>query len=293
MSLHDFDAVARTSLLTTALRTKETARPDRLYGDPYAELLTGDVGMALLDEVAGITDPNHATVSADGHKLPNTYDFNAIRTRFLDEWLIDGLAGGRFDQVVIAAAGMDTRAYRLAWPVDVHVFELDRAAVLDFKDDRLAGHDLAAGVKRHPVRADLVRDDWWGALTEAGFDAVRPAMWLFEGLFYYIAESDTRKVLARLGDLCPPGSLIACDLVNEVTLQAPSTELLRDVFVRWGSPWVFGRDEPETFFAAYGFEVVALQPGEPGAHFGRWQDEVVPRVVPDVPRAFYVHGRRV
>lgn len=101
-----------------------------------------------------------------------------------------------------------------------------------------------------------------------------------------------RRLLGEIGELCAAGSELACDLVNEAALTAPSTARLLELFAAWGSPWISGCDEPEKLLRAAGFDAVAAQPGEPGAHYGRWRDEVPPRDAPGVPRVFYVHGIR-
>lgn len=293
MAVRGFDAVARTALLTTALRAVESGRPDRLYHDPYAWELVGDTGFALFDEVAMRTRSGREAPEADGRRLPNTADYNAIRTRFLDDWLLAAVAAGRVDQVVITAAGMDTRAYRLAWPHPVRVFEIDRPAVLAHKHAVLADHPSAANVTRLPVDADLVADDWRPRLAAAGFDPDRSSVWVLEGLLYYLAEPDVRRLLGEVAGFCAPGSALACDLINEVALTAPSTARLLELFADWGSPWISGCDEPEKLLSAAGFDALAVQPGEPGAHYGRWRDEVAPRDEPGVPRVFLAHGIRV
>ena len=57
-----------------------------------------------------------------------------MRTRFLDDLLLDACAGGT-RQVVIFGAGLDARAFRLSWPEGVRLFELDMPGVLEFKDE--------------------------------------------------------------------------------------------------------------------------------------------------------------
>ena len=53
-------------------------------------------------------------------------------------------------QIVILAAGLDSRAYRLDWPAGTTIFELDRPQVLDFKREVLAdqGPNRAPSVGR-------------------------------------------------------------------------------------------------------------------------------------------------
>ena len=188
---------------------------------------------------------------------------------------------------------MDTRAYRLTWPHPVQIYEVDRPGVFDHKQAVLTGHLPAANVTRNLVRSDLLDDDWRADLCAAGFDPGRPAVWLIEGLLYYLPEAGARVLLAELEAFCVSGSPLACDLTNDVALHAPSTRKLLQLFDDWGSPWLFGSDEPEQLMATYGFDTVAVQPGEPGADYGRWQDLVFARGVPDVPRVFYVYGQRV
>jgi methyltransferase (TIGR00027 family) len=289
---HGFDAVARTALLTAALRARESTRTDRLYEDPYAGRLAGEYGSALFDEVVGMTLSNRNAIASDGRRPPNTLDYNAIRVRFIDDWLARTLSEGGFDQVVIAAAGMDTRAYRLTWPHPVEVYEIDRPGPLDFKEAALAGYEPGADVRRHLVRSDLVTDDWCAELAKAGFDTARPAVWVLEGVLYYLTEKAALGLFARLGEFCAPGSPLICDMVNAAALRAPSSRTLLALFEQWGSPWLFGSDEPERLLGSYGFDVTAVQPGEPGADYGRWGDSVVDRNAPEIPRVFYVHGRR-
>ncbi|MFF8773591.1 class I SAM-dependent methyltransferase [Kitasatospora sp. NPDC015120] len=281
----DLNPVERTALLTAALRAAETRRDDRLYEDPYAALLAGDVGPRLLAEVRTATFPPDRPRS-----LPSTPDYNAIRTRFFDDFLHGAAEDPGMTQIVLAPSGMDSRVYRMRWPGHVRYFEVDRPAVLRFKEERLAG--VAPQGALRTVAADLTSDAWEAELVAAGYDPALPSTWLLEGLLYYIPEADTRRMLERVAALCAPGSRIAADLVNTAALTLPEMRGLLDVFAGWGCPWLFGSDEPEALFDQYGFEVEALQPGDRGANFGRWPDPVPPREVKDVRRVFFVHGRR-
>ncbi|MFE4974796.1 class I SAM-dependent methyltransferase [Kitasatospora sp. NPDC056651] len=277
--------VERTALLTAALRAAETRRPDRLYEDPHAALLAGDIGPELLAEVRTATFPPDRLRS-----LPSTPDYNAIRTRFFDDFLTTAAADPRMPQIVLAPSGMDSRAYRMPWPDHIRYFEVDREAVLRFKEERLAG--IAPRVAHRTVAVDLTADDWEDELVAAGYDPELPSTWLLEGLLYYIPEADTRRMLERVAAISAPGSRIAADLVNSAALTLPDMRGLLDVFAGWGCPWLFGSDEPEALFDQYGFEVEAVQPGDATADYGRWPDPVPPRDVKDVRRVFFVHGRR-
>lgn len=278
--------VARTALLTAALRAAETARPDRLYADPYAARLVGGAGPALLGAIRAAAFP------PDGPRtLPGTPDCSAIRTRFFDDLLTGAARDPRLTQIVLAPAGLDSRAYRLPWPAHIRCFEIDRPAVLNFKAARLAG--VAPRVDHRTVPADLTGPAWEADLVAAGYDPGLPSLWLLEGLLFSLPEPDARLVLDRVAALSAPGSAVAADMVNSASLTLPSMRGLLEVFAGWGCPLLFGTDQPEELFARHGFAVTATQPGEPGADFGRWPDPVPDRALTDVRRVFLVHGHRV
>lgn len=279
------DPVERTALLTAALRAAETRREDRLFADPYAEAFAGEIGPKLLAEIRAVTFPPGGL-----RTLPSTPDYNAIRTRFFDDFLVEAAATPGMRQVVVAPAGMDSRPYRLRWPEGVRVFEVDRPAVIALKDVVLAGAEPE--VDRTAVAVDLRDDDWEDDLITAGYDPGAPSTWLIEGLLYYIPEADVHRLLDRVRAITAPGSLVAADIINTAALTLPNMRGLRDLFAGWGCPWLFGSDEPEELFAQHGIDAVAMQPGDPGADYGRWPDPVPPPSVEPVRRVFFVCGVR-
>ena len=100
---------------------------------------------------------------------PGLLAWVAVRTRFLDELILDTM-NDRVGQVVILGAGLDARAFRLPVDASVRVFEVDRADVLDVKEDTVRDAGLRSPGDRRVVVADLVVDDWRGVLTSAGWD---------------------------------------------------------------------------------------------------------------------------
>src|SRR5262245_16175119 len=140
------EAVASTGLLVAAIRARESAGDDPLFSDPYADKLAGETGRALLA----------AAIAETGER--STVQI-VVRTRFLDDALLGAVRMA--DQVVILAAGMDARAYRLAWPDGTTVYELDQPAVIAAKADLLA--DDQPRCRRVAIGVDLA-DDWPAAL---------------------------------------------------------------------------------------------------------------------------------
>jgi methyltransferase (TIGR00027 family) len=65
-------------------------------------------------------------------QMKGMVDYMACRTAFFDAFFLDA-AGGGIRQVVILAAGLDARAWRLPWPDGTQIYELDQPKVLEFK----------------------------------------------------------------------------------------------------------------------------------------------------------------
>lgn len=186
----ELTAVNRTAVGVAFVRARESARPDRLFHDPYATCLSAGHVAA---PVAGAAAQQRRRLRA--HVV--------LRTRFYDELLL----GAGHKQVVLLAAGLDSRAWRLAWTPGTTVYELDQPAVLAYKAERLAARPA---VDRRPVAADL-RGDWPAGLLAAGYDVSRPAAWLVEGLLVYLEPSQARDLLATVTGLATVGSSIGCE----------------------------------------------------------------------------------
>jgi methyltransferase (TIGR00027 family) len=115
-------------------------------------------------------------------------------------------AGAR--QVVLVGAGLDARAFRLAWPPGVVLFEVDREGVLAFKHEVLDGLRADPKLSRTPVAVDL-RDDWAGALLAAGLDPAVPTAWLVEGVLLYLPSAAEEGLVDVVDRVSAPGSTLA------------------------------------------------------------------------------------
>jgi len=278
------DPVSLTARFTAAARARESARPDRLFDDPWAAALAGAEGVAFMNRLA---EAAHVAGGPDLRDNP----YLAIRTRMLDDFLIQAVAATGSRQVVLLAAGLDTRAFRLAWPEGTHLYELDHPDVLAWKQATLDAAGAVPRCRRRTIAADLAKP-WTGPLEAAGFERARPSVWLVEGLFPYLDEAGVGAVLAACTALAAPGSRLACDIVGQSFLQSPWTRAHLDAMAREGAPWRFGTDAPEQLFAAAGWDATALRPGDEGASFGRWPMPVYPRNTPGLPQTFVVFAAR-
>ncbi|MFY2858912.1 class I SAM-dependent methyltransferase [Mycobacterium sp. THU-M104] len=202
------ELVGATALGVAASRAVETAGPDPLIRDEFAALLVSSAGPAW----ARLADPDLTWLDGDEHgrrvhRLG--VDYQAVRTHFFDEYFGGAMRAG-IRQVVILAAGLDSRAYRLDWPAGTAVYEIDQPKVLEYKSGILASHGAAPTARRCPVPVDL-RDDWPAALREAGFDSSRPTAWLAEGLLPYLPSDAQDRLFEMVTVLSAPGSRIAVE----------------------------------------------------------------------------------
>jgi methyltransferase (TIGR00027 family) len=194
--------VARTALGVARVRAHESNRPDRLFDDPYAAAF-----------VAAAPDATVQTPSGDSKAVRLAFAAHAIiRTRYYDDYL---LAAG-LPQVVLLAAGLDTRALRLPWAAGTHVYEVDLPEVLAFKQHVLDSADATPNCRRTTVPADL-RTDWPTALTDAGFDPTRPTAWLVEGLLIYLDNDAAGRLLTDISARSAPGSQVAFEYTTTAT----------------------------------------------------------------------------
>lgn len=210
--------VGRTALLAAAMRAAETRREDRLFSDPYAD---GFLAAGGADEFTSeSTQP-----TGDFAQLRATFaNYAPIRTRFFDEYLLDATEDIR--QVVIIAAGLDTRAFRLPWSTGVTVYELDTAEVLAFKQQVLDSRTAQSSAHRVPVAVDL-REEWTPSLIDAGFDAAALSAWLVEGLVSYLSPEQNDRLLATISAEAAPGSRLSIEYVH-VDTAALMTRALAD-----------------------------------------------------------------
>jgi methyltransferase (TIGR00027 family) len=197
--------VGRTAWGVARIRARESGRPDRLFDDPFASLFVPGA------TVAHDADAHDARTASDPRRRAIAFQV-VIRTRFYDDALLAAVDAG-CRQVVLVAAGLDARAFRLSWPPGLTLFELDQPDVLTRKDDVLAGAGAQARCPRKTVGIDL-REDWGAALVASGFDAGLPTAWLAEGLLVYLDDDSAARLLETVTGLSATGSRLAFEKRN-------------------------------------------------------------------------------
>jgi methyltransferase (TIGR00027 family) len=201
-------SVGATATMVAAARALASTEADAIIDDPFAAPLVRAVG---LDFFIRLIDGEVAPGAEDGGErdLQLETDSIAVRTRFFDDFFLNAARDG-IRQSVILAAGLDVRAYRLAWPHGSAVYEVDQPKVVEFKTAAMANLGAAPTADRRTVAIDL-RDDWPEALRRSGFDPTQPTSWSAEGLLMYLPPDAQDRLFDNLTELSAPGSKLATE----------------------------------------------------------------------------------
>jgi methyltransferase (TIGR00027 family) len=212
------ESVGATALGVAAARAVETESENPLVSDPFARVFLNAAGDGMWSWFAAPNLPAQIVEAEPDLKprMQGMVDYMAARTAFFDQFFLDATRAG-VHQVVILAAGLDSRAWRLPWPDGTTVYELDQPRVLEFKSSTLAEHGAQPTCNLVHVPVDL-RHDWPAALQQAGFDASAPSAWSVEGLLPFLPAAAQELLFERVQALGVPASRIA--------VEAPGSDFL-------------------------------------------------------------------
>ncbi|WP_145910481.1 SAM-dependent methyltransferase [Kitasatospora viridis] len=262
------EGVGRTAIGVARVRALESARPDRLFDDPYAAAFVAASGAATRERT--------------GEPSPGLRDMVrhlTIRTRFFDDHLLDAARSG-CTQVVLPGAGLDTRAFRLDWPPGTRFFELDTAPVLAFKERVLADLGAVPAGPRATLAVDL-REDWADELTGAGFDPELPGAWLLEGLLVYLESAEVATLLDTVTGLAAPGSRLALthgrgrsEHPDRIPAAPESDPGLAAVYELWRGGLA---EDPVAWLDRHGWQAERHDRAELAREYGRGADYLTPQ----------------
>lgn len=225
--------VSDTARWVAAYRAWESARPDSLFHDPFAQRLAGERGTAIAKLM-----PRQAR---SGWPI-------IVRTKLIDELVLSSLAEG-CDCVVNLAAGLDSRPYRMALPRGLSWIEADLPAMIEEKERLMADAQPVCRLTRRGV--DLSDSVARTAFFEELTGTTRRALVITEGLLVYMNEDVVRSLARDLADRsCVRWWLF--DLASPNLLQmmqkTMGTELVN-------APMKFAPAEGVAFFEAMGWKV--------------------------------------
>ncbi len=204
--------VGMTAIGVAYLRALESRRDDPWFEDPLATAACAAAGW-------GAPDGGDVELPGSWARMPQ---WISLRTRFLDEVVLDAVADG-VEQVVVLAAGLDARAFRLDLPPTTRWWELDLPEMVAFKESAVDDAGLVPRCDRRVVVTDVL-DDWPSLLVDDGWSPARPTCWLVEGLLVYLEQQDVESLVALLGRRSAPGSRLAVASSSAGRVQARREE---------------------------------------------------------------------
>jgi methyltransferase (TIGR00027 family) len=172
--------VSDTARWVATYRAEESARPDALFKDPFAQRLAGDQGRAI--------------AKAASRHMRNGWPI-IVRTKVIDDLLAECIRGGA-DRVLNLAAGLDSRPYRLSLPPSLTWIEADLPAMVEEKERLFEGEKPACSLTREKV--DLADDRARTEFLDGATRGAEKAVVLTEGLLAYLTDDVVRGMSTAL-----------------------------------------------------------------------------------------------
>jgi methyltransferase (TIGR00027 family) len=239
------DKISETAYLVALHRSLESERPDALFYDPLARLLVGSRGQQL-SFILGNQQQNRNAI--------------ALRTRVMDDLILQLVGTGKVDLVLNLGAGLDTRPYRLPLPASLNWIEVDLPDLMAEKADKLRLHRPQCLLQR--VSLDLANTGQRRDLLAQVNAIAKQTLILTEGLVGYFSEA---QVIQLAHDLHQQQNLRwwLLELLSPVFLQqwqrSNNGKIYNDYFNCGRPAFKFAPEKGIGFFKALGWEVFELR----------------------------------
>ena len=198
---------SRTAELVAVSRARHLLRHGRPYvlEDPFAIHFVGDRWRRILG--SRVLDVLFSKVLV--RKLLPITTQHLTRARFAEECLEEAVRRG-VTQYVILGSGFDSFAFRRP-DLGLTVFEVDLAATIELKRERLAGAGMTPPDTLRFVPIDFEKDDLRTRLVDSGLDPAEPSFFNWMGVSYYLTESAILDNLDRMAGIGGPGTEVVLD----------------------------------------------------------------------------------
>jgi methyltransferase (TIGR00027 family) len=232
--------VSDTAQWVAVYRAMETARPDAIFRDPYAERLAGEKGRQIVEGMKHGRSMAWAMI---------------VRTAVMDELIMERVKQHGVDTVLNLAAGLDTRAWRLPLPASLRWVDVDLPAMTEYKASLM--RDTAPVCRYEAIPADLTDAAVRDALFSQIGNAATKLLVITEGLLIYLSPEEVQS-LAR----AVHGMRSARWWISDIA----SPRLLEWMGKSWGksvqaanAPFKFGPADSAAFFHALGWKEIRFR----------------------------------
>ena len=232
--------VSDTARWVAYYRAMETARPDAIFKDPYAERLAGPEGKKIVETLKRGRQMAWAMI---------------VRTAIFDEFIYDAVRGKQVDLVVNLAAGLDARPWRMDLPPNLRWVDVDMPGILDHKLEKLKGEKTKC--RYEAIKVDLTdAAKRQAVLSQLGASANK-ALVVSEGLLIYLTPENV-GALAKDLHAQPSFRWWLFDIAHPRLLKMMEKMWGADVH-KGSAPFLFGPEENTKFFEKFGWREIAYK----------------------------------
>ena len=178
---------------------------------------------------------------------PELYGYFIARTVYIDAIFKQSLREN-IPQIVFLGAGYDTRTYRFKELIkETRIFELDIQPTQQRKKEILNKSNISIPEQLTFVSTNFKSDSLEDVLFKAGFDKNRKALFIWEGVMYYLPTEVVNDTLKFVKLNSPVGSTICFDYMTK-EMQS----------VNAGEPFLFWIEEEkiESFLSERGYKIM-------------------------------------
>jgi methyltransferase (TIGR00027 family) len=232
--------VSDTARWVAVYRAMETARPDAIFRDPYAERLAGEQGQKIVDEMKSGRSMAWAMI---------------VRTAVMDELIMDRVKKAGVDTVLNLAAGLDARAWRMPLPASLHWVDVDLPAMTEYKTSLMRG--IKPVCNYEAIGADLTNASVRDALFSQIGQSSRTMLVITEGLLIYLSQEEVES-LARAIRSMRSAQWWITDVASPMLLQWMHKSWGKSA-AKGNAPFKFGPEDSAAFFGALGWREVVYR----------------------------------
>lgn len=193
---------------------------------------------------------------------PGTYNNTIARTVFFDRIFKEAL-NESCPQIVFLGAGYDTRAYRFHDLIDeTRIFELDIQTTQQRKKECLLKASIHIPDQLAFVPINFNTDSIKDVLVNAGYNKTQKALFIWEGVTFYLRPEVVDNTLDFVKLNSPPGSTIAFDYsrysreMKKVDGVRETVGFMKSVFREERTFFKISEGKTESFLSKRGFKII-------------------------------------